>query len=142
MKKSGGEGLIHLHWCTTISANRNLRAWPYCGANRNSKFTSLALLRSKPKFEIFELGLIAEQIEILELGLIVVQIGFQNFRAWPHCGENRNSKFSSLALLRCKLAFKIFELGLIRNTFFPCISVFSIREDYGKLLRMNKNLVS
>ena len=51
---------------------------------------SLASLRFKITFEIFELGLIAVQNEfqIFELDLISVQISFSNFRAWPYCGAN------------------------------------------------------
>ena len=47
------------------------------------------------------------------LGRIAVQIELYNSAAWPYCGTNWLSKFLSLALLRCKLTFKIFELGLI-----------------------------
>ena len=47
----------------------------------NSKFSSLALLRCKSKFSIFELGLIAVQTDfkIFELGLIAVQTDFKIF---------------------------------------------------------------
>ena len=70
--------------------------------NKNKlKRPSLALLRCKLTFEIFELGLIS------------VQNDFWNFRAWPYCGAKWLLKFSSLALLRCKLIFEIIELGLI-----------------------------
>ena len=55
----------------------NFRAWPYCGANCLSNFSSLAFLRCKSLFQIFELGIIA------------VQNVFSNFRAWPYCGAKR-----------------------------------------------------
>ena len=42
------------------------------------------------------------------LGRIAVQIELYNSAAWPYCGTNWLSKFLSLALLRCKLTFKIF----------------------------------
>ena len=75
--------IIHLEdsitWCNKLGLIalqieiQNFRAWPYCSANRTFKFLSLALLRCKLIFEIFELGLIA------------VQTDFRNFRAWPYC---------------------------------------------------------
>ena len=108
-------GFFQVHWCTAIKPSYKARAWPYCGANRISKFSSLALLRCKLTFQIFDLDFIAVQIEIqnFKLGLFAVQIEILNFRARPYCGTNRNSKFFSLALLRCKSIFRIFGLGLI-----------------------------
>ena len=53
-----------LHWCTAIRPSLNVRAWAYCGENRNSKFSRLALLGCKSNFLIDELGLIALQIEL------------------------------------------------------------------------------
>ena len=73
---------------------------------------SFALLWCESKLLIFELGAIAVQMEvfefslIFELSLIVVSIEFSNF--WLSLNF-----FSRLALLRYKLIFKIFELGLI-----------------------------
>ena len=59
------------------------------------KRPSLALLRCKLTFEIFELGLIAVQNDISNflLGLIAVQIELFYFRAWPYCGANLTFKF-------------------------------------------------
>ena len=71
---------------------------------------------SKSKFEIFKLGLIAVHVEL------------SNFSAWPDCGANQVFEFSSLALLRCKMTFKISELGLIAVliglALLPCTSVY------------------
>ena len=85
------------------------------GNKAKLKRPSLALLRCKMIFEIFELGLIAAQNEfkIFELGLIAAQNDSQILRAWPHCGEKSLEKFSSLALFRCKMTFEFFELALI-----------------------------
>ena len=71
------------------------------GNKARLKGRSLALLRCKPNFLIFELGLNAVQIE------------FSDFRAWPYCGANQIFRLSSLALFRWKSNFLIFELGLI-----------------------------
>ena len=50
-----------------------------------------------------------------------------NVWAWAYCGANRNLKFLSLALSRCKSNFQIFEFGLIAVrislALLPCISV-------------------
>ena len=63
------------------------------GNKAKQKRPGLALLRCKMTFQIFGLGLIA------------VQNDFSNFRAWPYCGAKWLSKFSGLALLRCKFAW-------------------------------------
>ena len=90
-------------------------SWTLSRCNRNFKFFSLALLWCKLNILIFELNLIAVLIEHsnYRLGLITVQISFSNFRGWPYWGTNWLSKFSSLALLRCKMTFEILELALI-----------------------------
>ena len=67
------------------------------GNKAKLKRPSLAFLRCKSKFEIFELGLIAVKNE------------YSKFQAWPYCGANKFFKFSSLFLLRCKLTFKNFQ---------------------------------
>ena len=103
------------------------------GNKAKLKLPSLALLQCKSNIQIFELGLIAVHIECtwnlenFRLGLIAVQNDFQIFRAWPYCGANHLFKFSSLALLRCKMISQIFELGLIAVqiglALLPCTSV-------------------
>jgi len=80
----------------------NFRAWPYCGATRT----------------FFKLGLIAMQIELLNFQAwpyyVRIKLIFRiPDKTWPYCDANQNSKFSCLALLRCKSKFKIFEIGLI-----------------------------
>ena len=55
--------------------------------NAKLKGPSLALLRCKSKFEIFELGLLAADIK------------YSKFQDWPYCGANQ--------------FFEVFELGLI-----------------------------
>ena len=57
------------------------------GNKAKLKPPSLALLRCKLTFEIFELDLIA------------VQNGFQIFRAWPYFGANR---LDLIAMHQCK----------------------------------------
>ena len=67
-----------------------------------SKFSSLALLRCKSKFEI------------LKPGCIAVQTDFKIFRAWPYSGANWLSKFTSLALLTYT-SVRIYLSVFIRN---------------------------
>ena len=85
----------HFHWNWFLNKfTRNLQPITLVHGNKAKlKGPSLALLRCKQTLEIFELGLIA------------VQNGFSNFRAWPYCGAKWLSKFSGLALLRCKSAW-------------------------------------
>ena len=71
------------------------------GNKAQLKRPSLALLRCKSKFEIFELGLIAVKIELF------------NFWSWPYCGANWTFQFLILALLRCISNIRNFTLGLI-----------------------------
>ena len=79
------------------------------------KRPSLASLRYKSKFEIFELGFITVQIKIRNFrawpycGAII----FLKFQAWPYFGAYEILKMSGLALLRYKSIFQILELGLI-----------------------------
>ena len=95
--------------------DKNFWAWPYCGPNRTFKFFSLALLWCKLIFKIVELDPILVIIEIFfslgflwcksnlkifEVALSAEQTDFQNFRAWPFCGENRTFSYF-LAWLYC-----------------------------------------
>ena len=100
-----------LNLATLVHRNK---AKPYCGANRNFYFLTLALnkfkfitsklilrlleegflsltiLRCILTVKNFEHGLIAVQLsfENFDLGRIAVQTDFQNFRAWPYSGAN------------------------------------------------------
>ena len=77
------------------------------GNKAKLKSPSLASLRCKSKFEIFELGLIA------------VQINLSNFRAWPYCSANWFSNFSSLALLPCtSILYQIIPVCIFRSRTF------------------------
>ena len=80
------------------------------------KFLSLALLRCKSNFQIFELGLIAVHKKYSKFQgwpYCGATHFFSNFRGWPYCGANQTFKFLRLALLRCIKNIQNFRVSLI-----------------------------